>query len=311
MSVTYPKPDKSKSFRSHNYCRDAVCKKIFGIIPRRSSKELPVKLSETPRDVSTKKVIITLDKIQHMFGGNFLVFVAKGSYGSVYKFKSGVKYVEYLKKVIIPRTTDFIGDLGRIPTDGSLLVVKFQRTTNPMQKENVLKEVAIQSSLSRNKISSKLYAAGFIGDIAWQISSYVDGKPMCSVKITAGIFKKIERTVFELWKHNIFHADLHCNNLMLTKANDVVVIDFGRAIIIPASLVPKTLTEFRNTKYQEKVQKYADSIVTGRSKTNQNYVRAALDKKGSVVPLVVYSNDVQALRVFYDKMSDGEKKSIR
>jgi len=98
---------------------------------------------------------------------------------------------------------------------------------------------------------------------------------------------------------------------MLTKDNNVVIIDFGRAIVLPTSLVPKKISEFRDTKYQEKVQKYANSIVTGRSKTNTNYVRAAIDKKGSVIPLVVYSDDVQALRVFYDKMSDGEKKFIR
>jgi len=89
------------------------------------------------------------------------------------------------------------------------------------------------------------------------------------------------------------------------------VIDFGRAIVLPKKFVPKTLTEFRNIKYQEKVQKYADSIITGRSKSNGNYVRATVDKKGEVVPIVVYSNDVHALRVFYDKMNASDKKMIR
>ena len=134
---------------------------------------------------------------------------------------------------------------------------------------------------------------------------------MCDVDITADIFKKIEKTVFELWKHNVFHADLHCNNLMLTKDKDVVVIDFGRAIVLPDKYVPKKLTEFRDKKYQEKVQRYADSIVTARSKSDENYVRAMINKKGEVKPLVVYSNDVQALRVFYDKMNESEKKLIR
>lgn len=36
-----------------------------------------------------------------------------------------------------------------------------------------------------------------------------------------------------------------------------------------------------------------------------------MDKKGEVIPLVVYSNDVHALRVFYDKMSAEDKKQIR
>lgn len=307
----YPKPEKSKSFLSHEYCRDAVCKKIFGVIPRRSSKELRVKTTNTPKDFATKEVSIPMEKMPALFGGRILVFVAKGSYGSVYKMKPNTKFVDYLKKVIIPRTTDFIGNVDRIPTNGSLAVIKFQQVKGSMQKEAILKEIAIHSSLSRSKLSSKLYAAGFIGDIAWQISSYVDGNGMCDVKITADIFKKIEKVVFELWKHNIFHADLHCNNLMLTKKKDVVVIDFGRAIVLPKKLVPKTLTEFRNIKYQEKVQRYADSIITGRSKTNVNYVGATVDKKGKVIPLVVYSNDVHALRVFYDKMSDGDKKMIQ
>ncbi|APC25517.1 Ser/Thr protein kinase [Only Syngen Nebraska virus 5] len=307
----YPKPEKSKSFMSHEYCRDAVCKKIFGIIPRRSSKELKVKMANSPKDFATKDVSIPIEKMPVLFGGKVLVFIAKGSYGSVYKLKPNDKFVQYLKRVIIPRTTSYIGNVERIPTDGSLAVIKFQKVNGPVQKEAILKEIAIHSSLSRSKISSKLYAAGFIGDIAWQISSYIDGTGMCDVKITSDIFKKIEKAVFELWKHNIFHADLHCNNLMLTKKKDVVVIDFGRAIVLPKKFVPKTLTEFRNIKYQEKVQKYADSVITGRSKSNGNYVRATMGKKGEVVPLVVYSNDVHALRVFYDKMSDSDKKMLR
>jgi len=99
--------------------------------------------------------------------------------------------------------------------------------------------------------------------------------------------------------------------MMITKDKDVVIIDFGRAIILPGKYVPKTLTKFRDTKYQEKVQRYADSIITARSKTDENYVGATINKKGEVKPVVVYSNDVQALRVFYDKMSESEKKLIR
>ena len=59
------------------------------------------------------------------------------------------------------------------------------------------------------------------------------------------------------------------------------------------------------------MQRYADSIITGRSKTNGNYVRAAVTNRGEVKPVVVYSNDVQALRVFYDKMSESEKKLLK
>ena len=223
----------------------------------------------------------------------------------------GAKYVDYLKRTVLPRTKGFVGNLDKIPTNGPISVIKFQKTDGSAQKEAIRQEIAIHSKLSRSKISSKLYAAGFVGDIAWQISSYIDGKPMCDVTITAEIFKKIEKAVFELWKHNVFHADLHCNNLMLTKDKDVVVIDFGRAIVLPDKYVPKKLTEFRDNKYQEKVQRYADSIVTARSKSNGDYVGAAVNKKGEVKPVVVYSNDVQALRVFYDKMNENEKKLLK
>jgi predicted Ser/Thr protein kinase len=256
-------------------------------------------------------MFITLDQIPSLFGGPILKFIAKGSYGSVYKFKPSEKYVEYLKRVVLPRSKGVVGNLGKIPTNGPISVIKFQKTDDPAQKEAIRHEIAIHSKLSRSKISSKLYAAGFVGDIAWQISSYIDGKPMCDVVITADIFKKIEKTIFELWKHNVFHADLHCNNMMITKDKDVVVIDFGRAIVLPDKYVPKKLTEFRDNKYQEKVQRYADSIITGRSKTNSDYVRATVTNRGEVKPVVVYSNDVQALRVFYDKMNESEKKLIR
>lgn len=263
-----------------------------------------------PRNIATKNLVITLDQIPSLFGGPILKFIAKGSYGSVYKFKPSEKYVEYLKRVVLPRSKGVVGNVDKIPTN-SISVIKFQKTDGPAQKEAIRQEIAIHSKLSRSKISSKLYAAGFVGDIAWQISSYIDGKPMCDVDITADIFKKIEKTVFELWKHNVFHADLHCNNMMITKDKDVVVIDFGRAIVLPDKYVPKKLTEFRDKKYQEKVQRYADSIITTRSKTNGDYVRATITNKGDVKPVIVYSNDVQALRVFYDKMNESEKKLLK
>lgn len=306
----YPKPKRSKSFQAHEYCRDAVCKKIFGIFPRKSSQELRIKTTNFPIDIATENMIITLDQITSLFGGSILKFIAKGSYGSVYKFKPSTKYVDYLKRVVLSRSKGVVGNLDKIPIN-SISVIKFQKTDGPAQKEAIRREIAIHSKLSRSKISSKLYAAGFVGNIAWQISSYIDGNPMCDVNITADIFKKIEKTVFELWKHNVFHADLHCNNMMITKEKDVVVIDFGRAIVLPDKYVPKKLSEFRDSKYQEKVQRYADSIITTRSKTNGDYVRATITKKGDVEPVVVYSNDVQSLRVFYDKMTESEKKLIR
>lgn len=287
-----------------------MCKKVFGIFPRKPSQELRAKTMSAPKNISTENLFISLEEIPSLFGGSILKFIAKGSYGSVYKFKPSAKYVEYLKRVVLPRSKGVVGNLGKIPTN-SISVIKFQKTDGAAQKEAIRQEIAIHSKLSRSKISSKLYAAGFVGDIAWQISSYINGKPMCDVDITADIFKKIEKTVFELWKHNVFHADLHCNNLMITKDKDVVVIDFGRAIVLPDKYVPKKLTEFRDSKYQEKVQRYADSIITTRSKTNGDYVRATINKKGEVKPVVVYSNDVQALRVFYDKMPETEKKLIR
>ena len=307
----YPAPSRSKSFQAHEYCRDAVCKKIFGIFPRKSSQELRAKIMSAPKNIATENLVITLDQIPSLFGGPILKFIAKGSYGSVYKFKPSAKYVDYLKRTVLPRSKGVVGNLGKIPTNGPISVIKFQKTDGSAQKEAIRQEIAIHSKLSRSKISSKLYAAGFVGDIAWQISSYIDGKPMCDVAITADIFKKIEKAVFELWKHKVFHADLHCNNLMLTKDKDVVVIDFGRAIVLPDKYVPKKLTEFRDNKYQEKVQRYADSIITARSKLNGDYVGAAVNKKGEVKPVVVYSNDVQALRVFYDKMNENEKKLLK
>ena len=305
----YPKPSRSNSFQAHEFCRDAVCKKVFGIFPRKPSEELRMKTS-APKNISTEDMVITLEQIPSLFGGSILKFIAKGSYGAVYKFKPSTKYVDYLKRTVLPRSKGFVGNFDKIPTN-SISVIKFQKTDGPAQKEAIRQEIAIHSKLSRSKISSKLYAAGFVGDIAWQISSYIDGKPMCDVVITADIFKKIEKTVFELWKHNVFHADLHCNNLMLTKDGDVAVIDFGRAIVLPDKYVPKKLTEFRDSKYQEKVQRYADSIVTARSKSNGDYVSAKVSKTGNVEPVVVYSNDVQSLRVFYDKMSETEKKLLK
>ena len=307
----YPRPRKSSSFRAHEYCHDAVCKKVFGIFPK-TTKELRANLNDTPVDIAKKNLVITLEEIPSVFGGTrVLQFIAKGSYGTVYKFRGSPKYTEYLKRVVLGRTNGLVGNVAKIPTNGPFSVIKFQNAEKPAQKEAIKKEIAIHYKLSRSKVSSTFYAAGFIGDISWQISSYIDGVPLCDVRITADIFKNIEKTVFELWKHKIFHADLHCNNMMLAKDKNIVVIDFGRAIVLPSKYAPKTLKEFRNVKYQEKVQKYADSIITARSKKNTDYLGAKITKRGSVIPVVIYSSNVQALRVFYDKMNESEKKLVK
>ena len=193
----YPRPERSSSFQAHEYCRDAVCKKVFGIFPRKTSEELRMKTMSAPRNIATENLVITLDQIPSLFGGPILKFIAKGSYGYVFKLKPSEKYVEYLKKVVLPRSKGVVGNVDKIPTN-SISVIKFQKTDGPAQKEAIRQEIAIHSKLSRSKISSKLYAAGFVGNIAWQISSYIDGKPMCDVDITADIFKKIEKTVFEI-----------------------------------------------------------------------------------------------------------------
>ena len=59
------------------------------------------------------------------------------------------------------------------------------------------------------------------------------------------------------------------------------------------------------------MQRYVDSIITGRSKTDGNYVESTINKNGEVKPVIVYSNDVQSLRVFYDKMPETENKMLK
>lgn len=308
--MSYPAPTRSKSFMTHEYCRDAVCKKIFGIFPRQAKKELKISHETAQPKLSTEKMTITLEQISSLFGGPILKFLAKGSYGSVFYFRASAKYVEYLEKTVLPRAQEVVGKFSKIPI-GRLSVVKFQVISGNAEKETLQKEIAIHAKLSKNTdITSEFYTAGFVGNIAWQISSYIDGETLCSKDITADMFKKIEKVVFKMWKNNVFHADLHCNNMMVTKDGSVVVIDFGRAIVLPDKYTPKSVAAFRNAKYQERVQQYADSIVLTRSKSDSNYVGSAMDRKGSIKPTAFYSSNVQALRVFYDKLEESEKKKL-
>jgi len=310
--MSYPKPIKSKAYGAHEYCRDAICKKKFGIFSKKT-KEMIVKPTNNPKNMTTEntsEMKIPLDQVQFFFDAPNLKFLSKGSYGSVYRLKAPPKYGEYLKRMVLSKSNYVVGNVDRIPTDGTFSVIKFQKMNKykSWEREALKREIAVQSQLSRSNITSKFYVAGFLGDICWQITSFIDGETLCKVDITADIFKKIEKVVFKLWKHKIYHADLHCNNLMLTKDGDVVIIDFGRSIVLPDKYAPDSITQFRNIKYQEKVQQYANSIISSRSAHNGNYIGLDLSRNKEIP---VYSSNAHALRVFYNKMNASQKKLIK
>lgn len=308
----YPKPTKSNASRGHAYCKDAACSKVVGIKPLKTlkvlkkTKEIRFK-SNAPQ---LPKETLSRDNMRTLFGGNALQFVSKGSFGSVYKFVATAKYIQYLKTLILPKTKTLVGKIDKIPV-GRMSIIKFQTINydpdedGPDEAANV-HEMKVHAKLSKSNISSKFYAGGIIENWSWQISSFVDGPNLCNVDITEDIFKNIETVIFKLWKNGIYHGDAHCGNFILSK-NNVFVIDFGRAIILPQRYIPKTLTEFRDSKYQDRVQRYADTVVTKRAMLNSGYV---WDRKPTAQNpkkhIVAYADNVQALRVFYDRIEKNK-----
>ena len=307
----YPKPAVSEAIQSHEYCRDASCKKLLGIFPR-DEKEIEFNKPLEKVDMS-KQPRLTIERMRSVFGGpNTTAFVAKGSYGSVFKMYSNSAFKKYIQTNVVPKSKSVIGSADKLPTNGKMIALKLQIVPDNEHLKAIQVENKIHKKLWKTKITNIFYVGGLIGNIFWQLSSYIDGVSMCKVQMNSAVFEKIEKSVYKLWKKRIFHADLHCNNLMLTDKGDVVIIDFGRAIILPEKLAPSTFEQFKKQVFQEKVQTYANKIITKRAKTQEhNYVRAKVTKKYKVEPVVTYSDDVQALRVFFDKLPKTEQMKLK
>ena len=301
----YPPPVPQPSgLQAHKYCRgltDVACKKrwlgLFKQKPKRNEENLPVN-NEPMMPIPTHRVM-RLNQVHEYFGGRqYVSYLARGGYGSVYVLNMCGQLKKHITDNVVKNSSNIIGTVKKIPISGNL-ILKVQMISSNEDLKNIHKETKIHNKLSRQQVTNTFYVGGVLGrNLCWQISSYIHGTSLCIKKITPQVFENIERAIYKLWKNNIFHADLHCENIMISDNGDVNIIDFGRSIVLPDRLIPSTFAQFKNAIYQNNVQAYADKIILKRSNSSREYSVPV----GKFKTMVVYSNDVQALRMYYQKM---------
>lgn len=82
--------------------------------------------------------------------------------------------------------------------------------------------------------------------------------------ITPALIRNLEDAVRSMWLNGIAHADLHYNNILATKDGQVTIIDFGRAVTLPESILEK-IKEHPNSMesmwYDTGLDTYVDGVM--------------------------------------------------
>ena len=63
------------------------------------------------------------------------------------------------------------------------------------------------------------------------------------------VIRRIQHTIYTVWKHDLLHGDLHLNNILInTKTNMPKIIDFGSAIKVKTKIPMNTLKTVHTNK---------------------------------------------------------------
>ena len=238
--------------------------------------------------------------------------MAKGSYGTIFAGKldgqSGVR------AFLGASATRRVGDPKELPPR-SALAIKVQVIGDAMDLKNVEREARIHAFVSRRAplIVPKFFFAGYFKETRTYVTmmEHIDGRGLCSSPaIGPRQFLTLEKMIGMLWRLRVFHGDLHCNNILVPRRGGFKIIDFGRAIVLPGSIAPKTATEAMRPEVQDAMQAYAARVVARRSREgNAGY--GVLRGYVPVQDKVQYADDVHALRVLYSRMDAIHRARLR
>lgn len=244
--------------------------------------------------------------------------MAKGSYGTIFLGKldgqTGHHKVEEVRAFLRKMSTSRVGDVKDIPQKATL-AIKVQVVRDATDLKNVERESRIHSYVARRApiIAPKFYFSGFFGDMRTYVTvmEFVDGKGLCSSPpLGSRQFLTLEKMIGMLWRLRVFHGDLHCNNILVPRRGGFKIIDFGRAIVLPGSVAPKTAVDAVRPEAQDAMQAYAARVVARRARDgNAGY--GVLNRYAPVPNKVQYADDVMALRVLYSRMDKVHRARLR
>ena len=237
--------------------------------------------------------------------------VAKGSYGTIFLGKLGGQSGDV--GALLKTATSRVGDPKDIPPRAAL-AIKVQVIGGAKDLESVEREARIHAFVARRAplIVPKFYFSGYFGNTHAYVTvmEFVEGKGLCSAPpLGSRQFLTLEKMIGMLWRLRVFHGDLHCNNILVPKRGGFKIIDFGRAIVLPGSVAPKTAVDAMRPEVQDAMQAYAARVVAKRAQGgNAGY--GVLRGYVPVPNKVQYADDVMALRVLYSRMDKIHKARL-
>ena len=113
-------------------------------------------------------------------------------------------------------------------------VMKVQDISELFYKKMILNEINLMKYINKNKpnLTSKYIKNWDCEKNNYMVMEYIDGITLSKYptkKIDKKIIKKLITALHSLHKIGIIHRDLKSSNIIITKNNDIKLIDFGNA----------------------------------------------------------------------------------
>ena len=238
--------------------------------------------------------------------------MAKGSYGTIFLGKLGGQSGD--AGALLKTATSRVGDPKDVPPRAAL-AIKVQVVAGASDLRNVEREARIHAYVARRAplIAPKFYFAGYFANTHTYVTvmEFVDGRGLCSTPaLGSRQFLTLEKMIGMLWRLRVFHGDLHCGNILVPKRGGFKIIDFGRAVVLPGSIAPKTAVNAMRPEVQDAMQVYAARVVAKRARGgNAGYM--VMNGYVPVPNRVQYADDVHALRVLYSRMDKVHRARLR
>lgn len=171
-----------------------------------------------------------------------------------------------------------VGSMDSIPTNTGI-AIKIKLILNKQQLIEAERGSRIQAYVASKvrNVTPALYFAAFsrVFGVHISIMKHIDGVPLTKLiaekRFTAEHFLDIEKKLLTLWRIRVYHGDAHPRNLILVSNNNVdniYIIDFDNAFIIPAKLAPKTAANTFANNFKNRLANYANKAFLERHKIN-------------------------------------------
>lgn len=124
------------------------------------------------------------------------------------------------------------------PKDHTQVAIKIQEYGGglPFREQHAewTNEVQAHESLHHFPFIPKLYLAATVGYYHITVMQHISGTPLhLANRVKPSVYQKIEHAIRQMWKEGYAHGDLHSYNILVTRLNQVFIIDFGSVVRLP------------------------------------------------------------------------------